>query len=439
MAILTVVKNYQSVKEAKINISGLTVLRGESNAGKSSYLKALYAATHNRFRIGCIRYGEEFTEIKIGTSDSPYMMTVKRRETGSPRISLIHRKNPEDRQSWSKLNRDLPNEILEFLNFGFVNVSNSEKFDLNFFSQFQPPLLVGFSQKKIMDILSASKSVDDLNIVRKEIDIRRTKNSGAYENMSAVITETKANLAITEMHINDLKGLDKVEPLIQKFKSLEEKKQQLALLKERIDEYKVLKKQIKALETLQEFLERKEQLLQRKLRLQSLKSYVNQTQTLSKLTSAYSKLIDLAAIYKDLTDRSVKCLYLRTEIDYYFDLKKDVSKRSEVYNKYFELLSQRERITSALYKTSAFKKEYSNYFQIKSQIAEINKVLPVLEKIDNLKERKKEIALRKSELSNLRTNVQMIQSLEESVNSLKEIIDNNLCPYCGNKMDNHKH
>ena len=33
----------------------------------------------------------------------------------------------------------------------------------------------------------------------------------------------------------------------------------------------------------------------------------------------------------------------------------------------------------------------------------------------------------------------MLQSLEESVNSLKEIIDNNLCPYCGNKMDNHKH
>ena len=106
---------------------------------------------------------------------------------------------------------------------------------------------------------------------------------------------------------------------------------------------------------------------------------------------------------------------------------------------YFELLSQRERITSVLYKTSALKKEYSNYFQIKSQIAEINKVLPVLEKIDNLKERKKEIAFRKSELSNLRTNVQMLQSLEESVNSLKEIIDNNLCPYCGNKMDNHKH
>ena len=46
----TIVRNFQSVKEAKINISGLTVLRGESNAGKSSYLKALYAATHNRFR-----------------------------------------------------------------------------------------------------------------------------------------------------------------------------------------------------------------------------------------------------------------------------------------------------------------------------------------------------------------------------------------------------
>jgi len=58
--ISTIVRNYQSVVEAKINIKGLTVLRGASNAGKSSYIKALYAATHNRFRIGCIRYGEEF-------------------------------------------------------------------------------------------------------------------------------------------------------------------------------------------------------------------------------------------------------------------------------------------------------------------------------------------------------------------------------------------
>ncbi len=45
------IENYKAVKEAKLQIKGLTVLRGASNQGKSSIIQAIKASMLNRFII----------------------------------------------------------------------------------------------------------------------------------------------------------------------------------------------------------------------------------------------------------------------------------------------------------------------------------------------------------------------------------------------------
>lgn len=437
--ISTIVRNYQSVVEAKINIKGLTVLRGASNAGKSSYIKALYAATHNRFRIGCIRYGEEFTEIKLKVSESPYVMTIKRRETGSPRISLINKNNPEDRESWSKLNRDLPNEVLDYLNFGYVNVSNSEKFDLNFFAQFQPPLLVGFSQKKIMDILSASKSVDDLNVVRKEVDIRRVKNAGAFDNMSAVVDETKANLANLEIHIKDLEGLDKVEPLIEKLNSLIERKKRLQELKDKINSYFEIKKSINRLETLLELVSNKEKLNERRVKLESLLSSIEFISKEDKIAGCYEKLISLLNKRGEISSRRDLLESLLYYYKMYFFTKESVVKINEVHFTYFACKESLSLIQIRKEKLTSLSELMKDYFRLKSEIKALEVLKPKTDKIEQLKQSLMDFSIRKLKLNSLSSELSVYESLKQRVGELKEIIDNNLCPYCGNKMDNHKH
>lgn len=437
--ISTIVRDFQSVKEAKINIKGLTVLRGASNAGKSSYIKALYAATHNRFRIGCIRYGQEFTEVKVKVSDSPYLMTIKRRETGSPRISLINKDNPEDRESWSKLNRDLPNEVIDYLNFGYVNVSNSEKFDLNFFAQFQPPLLVGFSQKKIMDILSASKSVDDLNIVRKEVDIRRVKNSGAFDNMSAVIDETKANLANIEIHIKDLSDLDKVEPLISKLSEIFERKKKLEELRNKIKFYFEIKKTIARLETLLELMSNKEELIKRREKLESLQSLTQFISKEGKVVKCYESLSGVLAEKSDISSRRDKVKRLLHYHKMYFYLKENIAVINEVHFTYFACKERLLIIQDRKEKLTSLKKLIQDYFILKNEIKSLEVLKPKTIKVEQLRQSLKDFSIKRLKLGSLASELEMYESLKQRVSELKEIIDNNLCPYCGNKMDNHKH
>ena len=60
-----IVRNYLAVKEVKLNVKGLTTLTGDSNSGKSSTLKAIDAACHNRFMSGQVRWGEDKIVVKI--------------------------------------------------------------------------------------------------------------------------------------------------------------------------------------------------------------------------------------------------------------------------------------------------------------------------------------------------------------------------------------
>ena len=138
------VNNYQSVRDADLQIKGLTILKGESNSGKSSIFKAFYSATHNRFRTGCVTFGEDACTVRIKYSDSPHILSVVRSQSGaSPKVRLG---NKEDGYlTFDKLNREVPKEVLQFNNFGKVDVSSADSVPLNFVSQFTPPLLLQFS------------------------------------------------------------------------------------------------------------------------------------------------------------------------------------------------------------------------------------------------------------------------------------------------------
>lgn len=209
-----IVENYQSIKKAKLKVEGITVLRGASNSGKSAFFRAVQSAMFNRFKSGVVRYGEDACSVKIRFDKGGDVLTVVRRNTGgSPQIKLGN-------NIWSKLNRDLPKEVRDFLNVGNLNVSNTEQYSLNFFSQFQPPLLAEYSSKKIMDILSASKAVDDLNIARKLIDQKRERNRGAFDQLDAAITETKVALTKSNMNLSEYLKLDEVTPKVKELEDI---------------------------------------------------------------------------------------------------------------------------------------------------------------------------------------------------------------------------
>ena len=103
----------------------------------------------------------------------------------------------------SKLNRAVPLEVETFNNFGQLKVGQ-ENFSLNFYPQFQKPLLLEFSQKRVMELLSASKALDDMNTVHFALSKLREQNRGAFRTIDNILTSTKANLSIVNFQIQEV-------------------------------------------------------------------------------------------------------------------------------------------------------------------------------------------------------------------------------------------
>lgn len=422
-----IVRNYQAIKEAKIQVKGITVLRGESNAGKSSFLKALYAATHNRFRIGCIRNGEEFTEVKVRFEKDGDILSVKRYPTGSPIIKL-------GKQVWTKLNRDLPNEVLNFTNFGKINVSNSETYSLNFYNQFEPPLLSGFSQKKIMDILSASKAVDDLNKVRKEVDIRKTKNRGAFEAIDAVLTETKTKLAQVQMQLDDLEPLNKADVLYQRCSFLLEQLSKLKYFESQLKVYNLLNKKCKLLEKANLRLDDFEHRLTRLSKLKGLRALLKLSRQLRTKSSVYSKLLLKSDELENIQDSCSSLVELEDTILVHDSL----TKKYNLLSSLVSLADKFEGLDFKLKKIHYLKSLVGDFKSLNSNLESLNNKVDISNRLEYKKSQSSKISERQSKLHWYLSEVESYYRLKVRVNEISEIIDNNLCPLCKQPLSNHE-
>lgn len=183
-----IVSNFIAAKEVKINVSGLTFVRGESSSGKSSTLKAIFAACTNTFSPSQVRWGTSCANIKMRFGLKDPIVEVERTKKGSPVVRFAGKE-------YSKINRSVPKEVEDYLNLKTIQIGN-EKLYLNFFSQFQPPILHSFSQRRIAEILSASESLDDYNQVVKYLSSRKEQLRGSFNSIDSVMSSLKEEQSV---------------------------------------------------------------------------------------------------------------------------------------------------------------------------------------------------------------------------------------------------
>ena len=201
------VQDYQIIKKAVINVHGLTLLQGQSNNGKSSFLRAIESAATNRFSGTCVRHGSDCAIVKFKFDDSD-LLSVTRMQTGGSPVYKLNNNAP-----LTKLNRELPSEILSYFNLGSLPISSNENYSLNFFRQFQSPLLKEFSQKKVMSILSVSKSYDDLILIDRQLAKKSQELKGASEALSAIISSQKEGIFQKTKELESMSDLSNIESL----------------------------------------------------------------------------------------------------------------------------------------------------------------------------------------------------------------------------------
>lgn len=200
-----VVKDFLAAKEVKFTVKGFTLIKGESSSGKSSSFKAIYAACTNSFSPAQVRFGTDEAIVKMRFGFNEPVFTAVRKRRGSPIMTF-------NGQEYSRMNRAVPEEIEKYLNLGFIQ-AGSEKYSLNFFTQFQPPLLHTFSQKRIAEILSNSAALDDYNAIMKEMSRRKEQLKGAFSSIDNLMSDIKVRTS------NASVLLEQMSPLVRDLES----------------------------------------------------------------------------------------------------------------------------------------------------------------------------------------------------------------------------
>lgn len=161
----------------------MTVLRGESCAGKSSTFRGVVAACMNRFTSGCVRWGSAGCSVSVRFRDDDRVLRVTKTENGGAvyRLGAV---------TYDKTRREVPSDVLGFLNFGFLE-AGSDRLSLSFWAQFTPPLLIGFSQRRIGELLGSGSGLSDWSVCWRGLGVRRDRCRGASTSLGKLLDSAR--------------------------------------------------------------------------------------------------------------------------------------------------------------------------------------------------------------------------------------------------------
>lgn len=173
-----VVRDYLAVREVKLCISGLTVVRGTSGSGKSSTFRAVYAGCRNRYSSNVVRWGSGVSTLSV-RGDDEKLLSVERRASGGVRYRLGD-------IVYEKVGRSVPEDVDAWLGLGRVS-SGSDYVDLNFWGQFDKPFLLAFSHARIGELLGGCSALQDWGDCQRGILSRQRDVRGAQTHIVRVL------------------------------------------------------------------------------------------------------------------------------------------------------------------------------------------------------------------------------------------------------------
>jgi len=163
------IKNFQNIEQAEIEVSGVTLLVGNNNQGKSAIVRALLAALFNRAGKGFIRDGSRKCTVGVEIEAEPDFpaLTLTWTKTGKAGGSYI-----VNGETYSKLGREVPQPIPDA---GIKEIKvGTQKARLQFWGQWEPPFLVSEPGSYLFEFFSRFRKESHVGraVVKMKEDLR---------------------------------------------------------------------------------------------------------------------------------------------------------------------------------------------------------------------------------------------------------------------------
>lgn len=151
------IKNFQSIKEANLNLSGFTVITGSSNLGKSAVRRAFATVLYNDWDASYVRDGFDGAEIELERDgnivrvEKEYKKTVQTKNTFTV-----------NGKSYAKLGRSKENLPDEYAEFGWkpLKAKDNKIYKLNIATQLEPLFMIANSDTDNTAILNNAFKMD---------------------------------------------------------------------------------------------------------------------------------------------------------------------------------------------------------------------------------------------------------------------------------------
>ena len=224
------VTNFQIWKDVTLELEDFNVIKGSSNSGKSSLVRAINMVLNNDWHKSWLRQGEKDSTVKIHFTDETYI----KRTRGSQNLVEI-KLNEEDSNTWSGFGNNYPEEVLNFLSISEENCSY--QFDQHFFLSLTPTKraltfgsfsdlqkideIINLVQKEIRDGDKILKSYD-LEIERLEEDLNKTDEILKIKPAVEILLEINDFTNSIENVISYKKRIGKIDELLDCFTLMDE-------------------------------------------------------------------------------------------------------------------------------------------------------------------------------------------------------------------------
>ena len=225
------IKNFQSIKEVKLDLGGFTVITGSSNLGKSAVRRAFATVLYNDWDASYIKDGYESAEIELERDGNVVRVEKEYRKTTPKKNTFTVNGKSYDKMGRS--NENLPDEYAEF---GWQPLkAQGDKYKLNIATQLEPLFMIANSDTENTAILNNAFKMDAFEKASAEAGREAKEIERTIKVHEKDLSAKEEELRIVQRYLDRLESIKEV---IEKLSTDYELIEQYIGLKRAYDEQK---------------------------------------------------------------------------------------------------------------------------------------------------------------------------------------------------------